>query len=1842
MWTRNIDTGKWVKQSDTLSKESYDNLKVDLDRVKLYSKCLSGATYLTINDFDNLYPQLDQEKIGFYNGFYQPLNGPQIKITDSNSDEFYDKYLKEDAFTLKNLFTPEKLLEDQGKNSTYVDVATTVSFTFSASRNITVDGVQLISGHRVLVKDQKSVITLSSSIDPEDYFTNTLPVSNYTVSSNNVTSITYEYYNNLNGVYKYDGFNITKEDDLSEYNKSYKLVLSVKLGDTNADKQFHLQRLKNGYFSIDGDAVEFKEQQSWVLRNRVDYNNIYDLSYYDIKNFAPQQIFDRVNSKTYSIPERTIAVGEFGVILNNQDKYSITSTYSISNIISNKYKVNLKSIDGTNDHYWVCGDEGVLLRISKIDFTIEQVDLGEDLNLTSMSFFNDLYGMVVGKFNTIYFTRDGGYKWTKVQYDEFEKYSYNKVVHFSANQVYIGGEAGIFIEMVYSNDTWLAYKRKVAKQLSTIDEYILVEDITDMYPTNYTNIKQFTYSNPSTVSSLENSIVYKTKLTPNNELEVSIESPYLNSSSFLNSGSELRIFCSFSYAGGSGYVNPEFGTSGDPISYDFYSSFNIFSLTFSLPKNSSGNIYEGTYGFSFDVRHNYNITDPYNPYSLYTQSFTSFETQAKSGNLLLISGNNETVLCYDINKVINTITNDFVYLSFSQSFSDGITISKRNGLNEVYLGGDKIYNFKLGDFVNILDSTTNLAKGELTLVDDNFANKIYTESDRIWLAGNASLTKVGTYSNSFSDLDPSFNDRIKSKFLVLDYDIGSKLNFFDDDRNYRLPDPISFDSNYFTVSGTTFSIQSFYGEKSWIDYYSDSEKTFAYNSSIEDSTVVKFSNEFSYDPYATSFTASKIGNKLTDFDYAGGTLAPHFLDNTSSEFIGSSGSIVDQFKTDYDILLYKNLSIIKRSYFTVGTNTDYDNYSDKTKVGDVINLTSNIVDANLVVNKVLYYASSTVNGNGYLTQSKPSNIVGLARLDTYLYAYSNFNENIINNLKKSTKDIVLKNLNRYKDQDDLVSNFNSHPLGTGYKLTNNSDSISIQGLFNEKTAYYNLQSEVKVNDEIKNLLYKESFLDFGFTPTYNISTFLNKINPEIFLSTKEFKILPQHFGLNGNDTSSATDNNIYIDSNSPSNVLRFGTNYYFEWRSLLINTFVDIVIKTSITDYISEQFLITEKYYDTDTDAYYLKFNKRINLPKSVGAKSFDIKTRNTLSDISIDLQLLNNIQRSTLEKTVQSPKTFTNYESSIKTKFSTESYLKAFVSDYDIKQNITAILYNDSEFQVSMNVLNVEREVTYEINQIIPRGGDGKMLFLAIGANDEIKVGDLVFIEIDNVLNSPMAGYQTVIYANSNTIVTSKDYYTDQFIGSGTLKVIKKDPFFNYQPVDVFRAGSDKKVTKSVEILPKNVKLDGKTYSLINLDLNKFKIELIDGLSLEEVSRFYHWILEAEVSNALIGKDKNGIIWYSGTWRCGRWFGGTWISGKWLSGDWYAGTWNAFTVINNIISAKVDTSYTDEKLSKWYNGRWFDGTWNNGIWYNGRRYAGDWKLGTWFNGIWNDGHWFGGNFNGGIWVDGTWDSGIFNCNSKPAYWIYGKFISGDFENGIWYNGQFGNDVKVLSRFGTKASNSRTATWHGGKWVDGEFYSSLNIDRNTGLPIVSEIHKYSIWRTGIWANGNWYGGIAFNIDFRGGIWHGGILEEIQVIGIDSILPATYSTNKIYVNGIFKFNPGDEIWMIDDDRNTPFSPLGNNDKPMKYRINQIVEDSENGQTGIFLNYNLSLLGVQDPYASKTYSITSSDGNVDLGLRVVSYFKDVTWKSGLWTNGIFDGKQFDSGIWYNGIFDGNWGN
>jgi hypothetical protein len=101
MWKLNTDLNKWIKQEDSLSKNDYDNLKQDLQKVRLWSKCLSGSTYLAVNSLDDIYEPLNYSK-----------NFPVVDsmlATSENYVEFYDKYLKDSAFTLKTLFTSTKL-----------------------------------------------------------------------------------------------------------------------------------------------------------------------------------------------------------------------------------------------------------------------------------------------------------------------------------------------------------------------------------------------------------------------------------------------------------------------------------------------------------------------------------------------------------------------------------------------------------------------------------------------------------------------------------------------------------------------------------------------------------------------------------------------------------------------------------------------------------------------------------------------------------------------------------------------------------------------------------------------------------------------------------------------------------------------------------------------------------------------------------------------------------------------------------------------------------------------------------------------------------------------------------------------------------------------------------------------------------------------------------------------------------------------------------------------------------------------------------------------------------------------------------------------------------------------------------------------------------------------------------------------------------------------------------------------------------------------------------------------------------------------------------------------------
>jgi hypothetical protein len=177
----------------------------------------------------------------------------------------------------------------------------------------------------------------------------------------------------------------------------------------------------------------------------------------------------------------------------------------------------------------------------------------------------------------------------------------------------------------------------------------------------------------------------------------------------------------------------------------------------------------------------------------------------------------------------------------------------------------------------------------------------------------------------------------------------------------------------------------------------------------------------------------------------------------------------------------------------------------------------------------------------------------------------------------------------------------------------------------------------------------------------------------------------------------------------------------------------------------------------------------------------------------------------------------------------------------------------------------------------------------------------------------------------------------------------------------------------------------------------------------------------------------------------------------------------------------------------------------------------------------------------------------------------------------------------------------------------------LNIN-DDGQPDVSDTHKYSIWKTGKWLSGEWYGGIAYNMDWKLGTWYGGILEDIQVIGIDTI------NNTFTLNGIFKFNIGDDVYIIDNQVGGVNSTFGSNVNPGRYKVLFVEDDTINQTTIIYVNYNLSGTSVSSP--------------TETNLRVVSKFTNLNWKSGIWTNGLFDTGLWEGGIWYNGVFSGTW--
>lgn len=1697
MWVYNKDNKTWNKKEESLELDNFDYYRQELKDFRFYSKCLSGSSYVPLNDTTNIYDILTNykpknwyiSKVGSkYSKTKVPPKNPS-PINTETLDSYYNEYLSEYGLTLKNLFTPERVISDSMDNIEYVDLATDSEININdIEDNLKIDGVRIFENQRILVKNQTSYITLSNSVDPNDYIDGKFELIR--VIGNNTR---YKYLDNTNGIYRFDGDVLIKENHLDSYKKSKRLVVSVIDGNINKGKEFHLARSNNGYYPTgDSNSVVFEDKKNYIIKNKVEYNNLFGINHNDIIKHGEQEY--NYEGIKYIIPERIITVSEYGIILNHQSE--------ISNIIRNKYKFNLRSITQTKIYYWVVGDNGVILRVRKHDFEITRIKTKIKTTniLNSISFYNDLNGVIVGDNNTILITKDGGITWDSENIKAFYGYSYNKVLFKDINNFYIGGNNGVFINFKQDLKGWVAYKRRISKFIDEEDEFLLVDNILDI-------------------------------------IEVNI-----------------------------GDWNPSF-------------------------------------------------------------RFKYEETKEQKELLFIVTS--DDIIIHDTNNSIPFHTK-FFYVEFSKKkFSDINLINRRYDTKDFYFSGYSESDGELGLFEFSLDnlptiglfsqySNRLLSEVEPSFKVDIRPNSMYGYEDSLLYCGNESLYKISKYSDfELRDVDSGFESRLKSKLLFLDYDIASKLNFFDKKGNYILPSTknLKFNPINSSLPSDFIKFEKLENELNWWEYYKDSISTFEYYGSddpMSDSSKVVPSSTFYNKPLSESKDSVIINtktNKLSDIK----NLAPNINDKESSRYIGDGSISIPGSGSSYDIYFRDYLMIIK-----------FDKRDFNINVGHVINFESDVINNNFLVNKIYDFSEYR-----------------------YAYFYTNFNDSIINSLMDSG-DIYIRNLNVFSDIDNFIDKFGKHYLSNGYSVNKTDTGVEFVPKFTNETSYYNLSCKIRTRRDNVMLAYDSNFLKFGYKPNYNILDYLTYLSEGTgieFNEDKELLSLPIYENIPITDGFSDLTDSCYIDYNKGNsdiggpNKIAFGSELYLEWKSIQINTFVDVELlgeDNNINK--SNKLIVLDKYekYVNDKPVYIIEFHKEMEFSETVKLKEVSISTRRKLSQISEDLQVLNNIQNGVSVKKYNNSLSNINVveyktlSKDLNFKLNTDSYAKAFLSDPDIIESVSGVIYNDSNNNLSMNITRLESKESVEISNTSNYNG---FLNILCKEKHNLTNGEGVTLTFDGgensseYLNQQYFGYKIVTILDDYSFYVDVDYGEGVYVGndSGEVKYIKRDPFLNYQPVDILDIGVDKKGDKSVALLEDNNKLTDDMYSLVDVDYSKFRFRLVDGLNMDILTSEYKWILEAEITDAIIGEDENGLVWYSGIWECGRWFGGTWISGEWKSGDWYGGIWKSKSITDNLLSVDIDDKQSKPDKSIWYKGRWFDGTWENGTWLSGRWYDGTWNDGIWNDGIWNDGIWETGEFNGGIWVLGRWESGYFGAVNAPAYWVDGTWLSGDFYNGMWLSGDFGSSDKE-SRFGIGAYNSRAATWKSGNWINGSFHSNLN-ESNEGIYEVSDIHKYAIWETGNWYSGDFYGGVVYNIDFKSGKWHGGILEDIQIIEVKET--NEYEDGYIKIDGLYDFLIGYEISIIDNNENYEKSDIGSNDNPGLYRVIYSEKDTVELSTKIYIDNDIK----HDKSGTK-------DPNNEYKLRLVSNFRSCNWKSGIWTNGIYSKGLWEGGIWYNGVFLATW--
>lgn len=308
----------------------------------------------------------------------------------------------------------------------------------------------------------------------------------------------------------------------------------------------------------------------------------------------------------------------------------------------------------------------------------------------------------------------------------------------------------------------------------------------------------------------------------------------------------------------------------------------------------------------------------------------------------------------------------------------------------------------------------------------------------------------------------------------------------------------------------------------------------------------------------------------------------------------------------------------------------------------------------------------------------------------------------------------------------------------------------------------------------------------------------------------------------------------------------------------------------------------------------------------------------------------------------------------------------------------------------------------------------------------------------------------------------------------------------------------------------------------LIGVNFNEPTFIMVGGISIDDIKIKYNWFLNAEVKDAIIGEDKNGLIWYSGIWVDGTWENGTWYSGTWYDGRWKNGNFYSYDVdITQVKYGKVNIKGKDITKSNFISGSWEGGNFHYGTLGRTRttiktpskidkefiiNYSADFTLtgetletyideldsirdqthtlyrkfkspefknGHFYDGWMNgskiyDCRFYNGYISSSIWYNGTFYNGVFLGNK----WYNGNFYGGDFSNGVWYNGIvsiYNKDIKT--RFGTNYNHINSEIN-----LNGDVYTNMfdNIIKLGDYQRTYNKYQGCIWKNGKFISGEFH------------------------------------------------------------------------------------------------------------------------------------------------------------------------